>query len=195
MPEENLSAIAEPVEQEEKRQLPPAQFNLLTGQAELIPIEVPEPQDWGTEVRIDEGICLVKSEDGSQLLLSGYGLFLSKKSERLLVRKGKDVIYQFPFFRLHEVVVGSRGITISSDILEELCLRGIRLSFLDHLGKPYAMITSPMLSATVQARREQILAFTDKRGLEFSKAVVLGKIKNQERLLRYFGKYLKKEAE
>lgn len=195
MPDENLSEIVEPVEQEQKRQLPPAQFNLLTGQAELIPIEVPEPQETGTEVRIDEGICLVKSEDGSQLILSGYGLFLSKKSERLLVRKGKDVIYQFPFFRLREVVIGSKGISISSDILEELCLRGIRLSFLDHLGRPYAMITSPMLSATVQARREQIVAFTDKRGLEFSKAVVLGKIKNQERLLRYFGKYLKKEAE
>lgn len=175
--------------------LAPAQFNLLTGQAELIPIEVPEPPDLGKEVRIDEGISVVKSEDGSQLILSGFGLFLGKKSERLLVRKGKDVIYQFPFFRLHEVVVGSRGITISSDLLEDLCLRGIRLSFLDHLGKPYAMITSPMLTATVQARREQILAFTDKRGLEFSKAVVIGKLKNQEKLLRYFGKYLKKEAE
>ena len=129
------------------------------------------------------------------MILSGFGLFLSKKSERLLVRKGKDVIYQFPFFRLNEVVVGSRGITVSSDLLEEMCIRGIRLSFLDHSGKPYAMVTSPMLTATVQARREQILAFTDKRGLEFCKAVVLGKIKNQERLLRYFGKYIKKEAE
>jgi CRISPR-associated protein Cas1 len=174
--------------------LPPAQFNLLTGKAEIIPIEVPEPRDTGREVRIDEGISLVKSEDGSQLILSGFGIFLSKKSERLLVRKGKDVIYQFPLFRLHEVVVGSRGVTLSSDLLEELCVRGIRLSFLDHSGKPYAMITSPMLTATVQARREQILAFGDKRGLEFCKAVVLGKIKNQERLLRYFGKYLKKEA-
>jgi CRISPR-associated protein Cas1 len=91
-------------------------------------------------------------------------------------------------------VVGSKGITLSSDLLEELCLRGIRLSFLDRSGKPYAMVTSPMLTATVQARREQILAFTDKRGLEFCKAVVVGKIKNQERLLRYFGKYLKQEA-
>lgn len=175
--------------------LPPAQFNLLTGQAELIPIEVADPLEYGREVRIDEGISLVKSEDGSQLILSGFGLFLSKKSERLLVRKGKHVIYQFPFFRLHEVVVGSKGITISSDLLEDLCLRGIRLSFLDYLGKPYAMVTSPMLTATVQARREQILAFTDKRGVEFSKVVVSGKIRNQERLLRYFGKYLKKEAE
>jgi len=183
-----------PVE-EKQRPVSVAQFNLFTGAAEPIPVEVAEPDEPGREIRVDEGISLVKTEDGSQLILSGYGLFLSKKSERLLVRKGKDVIYQFPFFRLSEVVVGSRGITLSSDMLEEVCVRGIRLSFLDYSGKPYAMVTSPMLTATVQARREQILAFNDKRGLEFGKAVVLGKIKNQERLLRYFGKYLKKEAE
>lgn len=172
-----------------------AQFNLFTGAEELLPVEVPEPREEGREVRVDDGISLVRSEDGSQLILSGYGLFLSKKSERLLVRKGRDVIYQFPLFRLSEVVVSSKGISLSSDLLEELCARGIRMSFLDFNGKPYAMITSPMLTATVQARREQILAFSDKRGLEFSKAVVLGKIKNQERLLRYFGKYLKKESD
>lgn len=174
---------------------PQAQFNLFTGAAEAIPIEVSEPEEPGREIRVDDGIMLVKSEDGSQLILSGYGLFLSKKSERLLVRKGKDVIYQFPFFRLGEIVVGSKGMSMSSDFLEEVCARGIRLSFLDYTGKPYAMVSSPMLTATVQARREQILAFADKRGLEFSKAVVIGKIKNQERLLRYFGKYLKAEAE
>ncbi len=192
MPDEALNEVVQSLQAE---RYSPAQFNLFTGAAELIPVEISEPEEAGREIRIDEGISLVKSEDGSQLILSGFGLFLSKKSERLLVRKGKQVIYQFPFFRLNEVVVGSKGITLSSDLLEEVCLRGIRLSFLDRSGKPYAMVTSPMLTATVQARREQILAFTDKRGLEFSKAVVLGKIKNQERLLRYFGKYLKKEAE
>jgi CRISPR-associated protein Cas1 len=172
-----------------------AQFNLFTGAAEAVAVEVAEPEETGREIRVDEGITLVKSEDGSQLIVSGYGVFLSKKSERLLVRKGKDVIYQFPFFRIKEVVVGSRGISMSSDFLEEVCVRGVRLSFLDYSGKPYAMVTSPMLTATVQARREQILAFNDKRGLEFSKAVVVGKIKNQERLLRYFGKYLKAESD
>ncbi len=188
-------ALNELPAEETQRPVSAAQFNLFTGAAEPIPVEVSEPDEPGREIRVDEGIALVKTEDGSQLILSGYGLFLSKKSERLLVRKGKDVIYQFPFFRLNEVVVGSRGITLSSDMLEEMCVRGIRLSFLDYSGKPYAMVTSPMLTATVQARREQILAFNDKRGLEFGKAVVLGKIKNQERLLRYFGKYMKKEAE
>lgn len=169
---------------------PAAQFNLFTGEAELLPVEVPDPR-LARELRIDDGISLVKSEDGSQLVLSGYGLFLGKKSERLIVRKGKDVVYQFPFFRIHEVVVASRGISLSTDLLEELCTRGVRLSFLDSTGKPYAMITSPMLSATVQARREQILAFRDGRGFQFARAIVAGKLQNQERLLRYFGKYLK----
>ena len=90
---------------------------MFTGAAELIPIEVPEPAEAEREIRVDEGISLVKSEDGSQLIFSGFGLFLSKKSERLIARKGKDVIYQFPLFRIQEVVVGSKGITVSSDLL------------------------------------------------------------------------------
>lgn len=172
-----------------KKPLPPAQYNLFTGEAEAIPILIEEQSEG--EVRIDEGITIVKTGDTSQIILSGYGLFLSKKSERMLVRKGKDVIYQFPLFRIKDVVIASKGITISSDLVEELCLRGIALHFLSGLNKPYAMITSPMLTATIEARREQIEAMKDRRGLEFSKAVVYGKITNQERLLRYFGKYIK----
>jgi len=168
----------------------PAQFNLFTREAEPLPVEVPDPAD-ARELRIDDGISLVKSDDTSQLILSGYGLFLGKKSERLIVRKGKDVVYQFPFFRLHEVVIASRGVSISSDLLEEVCARGVRVSLLDSTGKPYAMLTSPMLTATVHARREQMLALSDSRGLTFARAIVSGKLKNQERLLRYFGKYLK----
>jgi CRISPR-associated protein Cas1 len=170
---------------------PPGQFNLFTGELEPLPVEVPEPREPG-ETRVDDGITLVKTEDNSQLILSGFGLFLRKKSERLLVTKSNNVIYQFPFFRLTEVVIASRGVSFSSDLIEALCEQGVRVSLLDSRGQPYAMLTSPMLSATVQARREQLLAFQDQRGVEFARTVVSGKIANQERLLRYFGKYLKK---
>lgn len=174
---ESSAAVAIPVTEG----LPGAmvQYNLFTGAAEALPVEVPDPGA-ARGLRIDDGITLVRSHDDSQLIVSGYGLYLGKKSERLIVRKGKDVVYQFPFFRIHEVVVGSRGVSLSTDLLEELCVRGVRLSLLDSTGKPYAMLTSPMLSATVHARREQMLAFSDKRGLAFAKTIVAGKIKNQE---------------
>ena len=172
--------------------LPLAQMNLFTGEAEPVPTEVSGPTEEGKERVLEEGISMVQTQDGSQVILSGFGIFLSKKSERLIVRSGKKSIYEFPLFRVNEVVVASRGVSLSSDIIEALCERGIRLSFLSGGGKPYAMVTSPMLTATVLSRREQILAFADGRGLSFSKRVVEGKIKNQEKLLRYFGKYLKK---
>lgn len=172
-----------------EKKLPPSQFNLFTGEPELIPLLI--DKDIDDEIFIDEGISLVQSEDSSQIVLSGFGIYLSKKSERLIVKKSNKVIYEFPFFRLNEVVVASRGISLSSDLVEEMCERGIRLNFLTRNGKPYAMLSSPMLSATVLSRREQIIAFTDKRGLEFSKAVVEGKVRNQEKLIKYFGKYIK----
>jgi CRISPR-associated protein Cas1 len=181
---ENTPAVAEPPRFA-------GQFNLFSGELEPLPIEVPEPPEPG-EIQVDDGIRLIKTEDHSQLILSGFGLFLRKKSERLLVTKSKNVVYQFPFFRLTEVVLASRGISFSSDLIETLCEQGVRVSFLDSRGQPYAMLTSPMLSATVQARREQLLAFHDERGLDFARTVVSGKIANQERLLRYFGKYMKK---
>lgn len=176
---------------EPARELPPAQINLFTGEPEavVVPIETEPPE--GEERDIDEGIRMVKTGDTSQVVLSGFGMFLSKKSERLLVRQGKAVVYEFPFFRLSEVVVASRGVTLSSDLIEELCQRGIRLSFLTNGGKPYAMLSSPMLTATVLSRREQLAALADERGAEFAKLIVNGKLTNQERLLRYFGKYLK----
>ncbi|MBI5407802.1 MAG: CRISPR-associated endonuclease Cas1 [Nitrospirae bacterium] len=173
----------------EEKPLPPAQFNLFTGEAEPVALVIDEI--FTDELRVNDDITLVKTGDASQIILSGFGLYLSKKSERLLVKKSKDVIYEFPLFRINEVIVASRGISISTDLIEELCVRGIRLNFLSGGGKPYAMISSPMLSATILARRNQFEALSDERSLKFSKAVVTGKITNQERLLRYFGKYLK----
>ena len=170
--------------------LTPVQRNLFTGEPEPIHVDIDHaiPED---ETEVDDGISLVKTEDSAQLILSGFGLYLGKKSERLIVRKGKEVVYQFPFFRIQEVVVASKGISISSDLLEELCVRGIRLNFWGMTGKPYALITSPHLNATIQTRRDQLQAFNDHRGFEFSRSIVEGKIRNQEKLLRYFAKYLK----
>src|SRR5437667_8305959 len=169
----------------------PVQRNLFTGEPEPLRVEVPDlvPED---ETPIDEGISLVKTEDMAQLIVSGFGLYLGKKSERLVVRKDKTIVYQFPFFRIQELVIGSKGISISSDLMEELCVRGIRINFWGGAGKPYALVSSPYLNATIQTRRDQLMAFNDNRGFEFSRAVVEGKVRNQEKLVRYFGKYLKK---
>ncbi len=105
-------------------------------------------------------------------------------------KKSPDQV-EIPLFRVGEIVIGSPGVSLSADLVEACCERGIRLSFLTRSGKPYAMLCSPMLTATVITRREQIAAYNDQRGVTFAKAIVRGKLANQASLLKYFGKYLK----
>ncbi len=153
---------------------------------------IAEPPVFGKRPRrATEPPTVAKTADSAQLILSGFGIYLGKKSERLQVKLSGKAIYEFPLFRISEVVVASRGVSFSSDLVKEFCERGIRLSFVEPSGRPYAMLSSPILTATVESRRAQLLAYNDQRGLDFARLVVRGKIRNQRHLLLYFGKYLK----
>ncbi len=126
----------------------------------------------------------------TQVVAVQFGTFLALHSERLQVRKDGKVVDEVPLFRMSELVVGARGVALSCDLIRELCERGIRTVFLESTGTPYAMLSSPMLTATVKTRREQMAAIEDRRGLQFARSVVAGKLHNQANLLKYFAKYL-----
>ncbi len=111
---------------------------------------VREPLIFGiVSKREKEPPAVAKTPDCAQLILSGFGIYLGKKSERLQVKLSGKMVYEFPFFRISEVVVASRGVSVSSDLVKEFCERGIRLSFVEPSGRPYAMLSSPILTATV----------------------------------------------
>lgn len=176
------------------RKLPtPAQYNWVTGKLDVAPeqIELPLPPPVEADDVIlpkDDTVTLLATETGSQLFISGFGLFVGKKSERVVVRKDKSVCAQVPLMRLQEIVIASRGVSLSSDLLEELCERGIRVACLNSSGKPFALVTSPMLTATVATRRAQFEAANNKRGADLCRWIVAGKLHNQEKLMRYFAK-------
>jgi len=149
-------------------------------------LDIPAFDD--TELPDDDTVILLATENGAQLLVAGFGLYIGKKGERIVVKKGGKVCAQVPFLKTQEVVVASRGVSFSSDLLEELCSRGIRMAVMTGNGKPVALITSPLLTATVETRRQQMAAFGTERGAEFCRWIVAGKLRNQEKLLRYFAK-------
>ena len=173
---------------------PPAsegQYNWITGGVDVAPeqLELPlPPVDDAVLPGRWVSVILLATENGSQLFVSGFGLFIGKKSERVVVRKGKSVCAQVPLMRLQEIIVASRGVSFSSDLIEELCERGIRIACLTSSGKPFALLTSPMLTATVETRRAQFAAYQNERGAELCRWIVAGKLHNQEKLLRYFAK-------
>jgi len=166
------------------------QYNWITGGVDVVPeqMELPLPPVDDAVLPDDGSVILLATESGSQLFVSGFGLFIGKKSERVVVRQGKSVCAQVPLMRLQEIIVASRGVSFSSDLIEELCERGIRLACLNSSGKPFALITSPMLTATVETRRAQFAACQNERGADLCRWIVAGKLHNQEKLLRYFAK-------
>lgn len=188
-----MSALALTLHAGEALRKPPAvsaQYNWITGGIDVVPqqMELPLPPVDDVVLPEDGSVALLATENGSQLFVSGFGLFVGKKSERVVVKQGKSVCAQVPLLRLQEIVIASRGVSLSSDLIQSLCERGIRIACLNSSGKPFALITSPMLTATVETRRAQFAAYHSERGAHLCRWIVAGKLHNQEKLLRYFAK-------
>lgn len=95
---------------------------------------------------------------------------------------------EIPLFRVGEIVVPARGVSLSTDLIEEAAMRGIPITFAGSTGQPFAMLTSPMLTATVATRRAQLRAMERPAGAALCRAFVAGKLRNQASLLVYFAK-------
>lgn len=125
------------------------------------------------------------------LVIDNYGSFIGKKSERLVIKEKGKVVKEVPFFDLSQITVTSRGISLSIDAIKMCMEYGVQINFLSNTGQPFAKISSPQLTATVQTRRQQMMAYMDHRGVFLARAFVLGKIRNQINTLKYFSKHRK----
>jgi CRISPR-associated protein Cas1 len=123
------------------------------------------------------------------LIVDEYGAFIGKYSGRLRVTKDKEKLAEAPLLHLEQVVVTGKGITLSAEVLQACCSAGIPIYFVDGRGRPYAALYAAGLTGTVLTRREQLLAYTDRRGLELAMSFARGKINNQAGFLRYTAKY------
>lgn len=152
------------------------------------------------------------------IVIHEYGTFLGKHSERLVIR-GPSALKahlrrnavqtddgaqaevndrrpedEVPLFQVGEIIVPPRGVTLSSELMAETAQRGITVSFMSRTGKPYALLSSPMLTATVATRRAQLRALDDDRGATICRNIVAAKLRNQAGLLTYFAKPVKEQA-
>jgi len=123
------------------------------------------------------------------LVVDEYGAFVGKHSGRLRVTKDKEKLAEAPLLHLEQVVVTGRGIGLSADAIRACCTAGIPIYFVDGRGRPYAALYAAGLTGTVLTRREQLLAYADRRGLDLAVAFARGKITNQAGFVRYTAKY------
>jgi len=129
------------------------------------------------------------------LIVDEFGVHLGKHSGRLRVMRIGDgkpserLVQEAPLLHLESVLITSQGISLSADAVRACCTAGIPIHFVDSRGRPYAALYAAGLTGTVLTRREQLLAYADRRGLELAVAFARGKIENQAGFLRYTAKY------
>ncbi len=126
-----------------------------------------------------------------EVFVEGFGVSVSKKSERLVVKRKGKVVFERPFFEVDRVIVSTEGATVSAAAIHQCVKHGIPLEFLSYSGAPYASLVSPNLGGTIKTRRAQILAYEDGRGVFLGKAFAAGKLKNAANNLKYYAKYRK----
>lgn len=123
-----------------------------------------------------------------ELYADVFGSHIGKHSERLVYKQGEKTLQQAPLIHLQSVIIGSKGVSISSDAIAECCERGIPIFFLDSLGNHYASLYSAGLGGTILTRRAQLYAYDDGRGAALSLAIADAKINNQAATLKYIAK-------
>ena len=121
------------------------------------------------------------------LVVADYGTFLGVDSHRLAVRQNDDVQY-YPLNRLCTISVVKRGVSFSSDLVEALSARGIKLFFLDFRGIAHSAIIGQSQHGVVAVRMAQ-MGFCQSGTLSLAKKIISAKIKNQRAVLNYLGKY------
>jgi group II intron reverse transcriptase/maturase/CRISPR-associated endonuclease Cas1 len=125
------------------------------------------------------------------VIISEPGTFLGKSSGQLYIRKRDRTVKKIPLMPVKNVTIISKGVSLSSDLVWHCAHEEIPIDFIDSRGKPFARIFSPVQTIST-IRREQFNAYNDERGTSLVKEFVIGKMKNQAALLKYFCKYRKK---
>ncbi|MEM2831013.1 MAG: CRISPR-associated endonuclease Cas1 [Candidatus Jordarchaeales archaeon] len=121
------------------------------------------------------------------IFLDDFGIFLGRKRNRFIVKKGKEKC-EFPADDVENIVCTSRGAALSTSALRLAVSRNIQVIFAMYSGWPYAVLMPTTISGSIRARREQFLAYMDERGFILAKNFVMGKIKNQANMLKLMAK-------
>lgn len=122
------------------------------------------------------------------LVADTFGTHIGKYSQRLRITQQGETLAEAPLLHLQSILVTSSGVSISADALAACSEHGIPVYFVDGTGTPYAALYNTGLIGTIVARREQLLAYYDARGIGFTLAIAEGKIRNQATNLKYLAK-------
>jgi len=121
------------------------------------------------------------------VFLDDFGIFLGRKRNRFYVKKNSEV-KEILSDDVDSIICCSSGVTISTSAMELATENNIQIVFAKYRGWPYAVLMPASLTGSVRARREQFLAYNDKRSIILAKKFIAGKLVNQANFIKLMAK-------
>lgn len=120
----------------------------------------------------------------STLYVTEQGVQVHKKGQRLIVKKGNDILEDIPLIKIDRVVLMGRGVSITTPALYSLTRKNIDVLYLTGRGGFVSRMVGREHKHS-RLRHSQALAVTDPSlALGIAKNIVRGKINNQRVLVQ-----------
>jgi len=124
------------------------------------------------------------------IIINDYGVFLGLHSQRLSVKKDKQIIKEVALNRIKTIQILSKGVSLSSDLILACANRGIKI-FINSFNS-FSVLHTMYEHKSVIVRENQINLDNVKR-LELARKFIIGKIKNQRATLLYLSRNINNE--
>lgn len=127
---------------------------------------------------------------GFELTVSRSGSFVGKTQKGVVVKVKGQLVCQESLNNLRHIFITAQGVTISSNLIAWAVQKRIPIDFIEHVGMPYARLTS-FHATNYELQRAQLAAEDTGKASHLATTFVHGKIKNQMNLVKYYHKYRK----
>jgi CRISPR-associated protein Cas1 len=123
-----------------------------------------------------------------RIFLDDFGIFLGRKRNRFIIKKTGGESKEIVADDVDSIVCCSSGVAFSASALDLAVENNIQVIFARYRGWPYAILMPASMTGSVRARREQFMAYNDKRSLILAKKFISGKLVNQANFLKLMAK-------
>lgn len=131
-----------------------------------------------------------RERENKELLVNTPGCFIGLTSKGVTVKQQGRIIYQQPVGALTHITVAAKGITLSSNLIDYCLAHKITIDFFNSSGgHTGSILSNKYLESTLW--NKQATCGVEKRNI-LAASIILGKLRNQLALVKYFHKYHKK---
>jgi len=121
-----------------------------------------------------------------RLVVDGFGKFIGKENQLIVVREKGRVIKRMKPDELKQVIIAGSA-SISSEAVKLMLKNAVDVVFIDRSGHVAGRLMHPFVG-TAKTRREQYLAYNDERGVVLAKEFAKAKLRNQVSVLSNLAK-------